>query len=132
MRGQTNASNVGGTVGDDAHPIKIVDNVPTPVTNELQTKLTTSEISVGNNCYMARYGQIIMINMVGYYASTAGIRTILTDLPRCISQATTHANDGNGSYNGEMWITTGATFVNYRPLIANSQSYATLIYFTDQ
>ena len=25
MRGQTNASNIGGTVGDDAHPIKEIN-----------------------------------------------------------------------------------------------------------
>ena len=31
MRGQTNASNIGGTVGNDTQPIKIVDGVPQAV-----------------------------------------------------------------------------------------------------
>ena len=35
MRGQTNASNIGGTVGSDTKPIKIVNGVATAVTNDL-------------------------------------------------------------------------------------------------
>ena len=35
MRGQTNASNIGGTIGSDTKPIKIVNGVATPVTNHL-------------------------------------------------------------------------------------------------
>lgn len=35
MRGQTNASNIGGNVGSDTKPIKIVDGVATAVTNDL-------------------------------------------------------------------------------------------------
>lgn len=35
MRGQTNASNVGGTVGSDNKPIKIVNSVLVPVANDL-------------------------------------------------------------------------------------------------
>ena len=38
MRGQTNASNVGGTVGNDTQPIKIVDGVPQAVTSALMPK----------------------------------------------------------------------------------------------
>lgn len=37
MRGQTNASNVGGTVGDDTHPVKSVDGVLTPVSKAVLT-----------------------------------------------------------------------------------------------
>lgn len=35
MRGQTNASNIGGNVGSDTKPIKIVNGVATAVTNDL-------------------------------------------------------------------------------------------------
>ena len=35
MRGATNASNIGGTVGSDTKPIKIVNDVATPVANDL-------------------------------------------------------------------------------------------------
>jgi len=42
MRGQTNASNVGGTVGDDTHPIKIVNNIPTPVANHVLCEVDNS------------------------------------------------------------------------------------------
>ena len=35
MRGQTNASNIGGSIGSDTKPIKIVNGVATAVTNDL-------------------------------------------------------------------------------------------------
>ena len=48
MRGQTNASNIGGNVGDDLHPIKIVNSVPVPVSlSVLLDPKKTPEISTG-------------------------------------------------------------------------------------
>lgn len=35
MRGQTNASNIGGNVGDDTHPVKSVDGALVPVSDAL-------------------------------------------------------------------------------------------------
>ena len=47
MRGQTNASNIGGTVGSDTKPVKIVNGVATPVNDYLSKR---SEV----NPYMFR------------------------------------------------------------------------------
>lgn len=41
MDGSTNASNVGGTVGDDTHPVKSVDGVLVPVNNDLMRQAYT-------------------------------------------------------------------------------------------
>lgn len=48
MRGQTNASNIGGTVGDDLHPIKIINSVPVPIPSRvLVDPVKTPDISTG-------------------------------------------------------------------------------------
>ena len=61
MRGQTNASNIGGTVGDDTHPVKIVNGVATAVTNELQTVETPALVYNANNITAYKYGRIVIV-----------------------------------------------------------------------
>ena len=90
-----------------------------------------TETNPASEFYVQRCGKLVFVNMIGYYATSTGVRTVLTDLPTAVAQFTSHANDGNGYYNGELWITSGGTSVNYRPIIANSACYATLIYLTN-
>jgi len=45
MNGSTNASNIGGTVGSDTKPIKIVNGVATAVTYTLLTDATAQNIT---------------------------------------------------------------------------------------
>ena len=52
MRGQTNASNIGGTIGSDTKPIKIVNGVAVPVANEFARKPISLAISqISGNVY---------------------------------------------------------------------------------
>lgn len=101
MRGQTNASNIGGTVGSDTKPIKIVNGVATPVNSALQTQLaptvqtltprndiTGITISSRNSsptaCRFITYGNIAILNISiqvsGTRSGTTGWYDIFTDL----------------------------------------------------
>lgn len=72
MKGLTNASNIGGTVGDDAHPIKIVDNKPVPVSNALMVEPMASawasasrdegNTSSGTVSYFT-YGKLVFVTL---------------------------------------------------------------------
>lgn len=47
MRGQTNASNIGGTVGSDTKPIKIVNSIPIPVAYNLLSTVGGQKVDSG-------------------------------------------------------------------------------------
>lgn len=70
MRGQTNASNIGGNVGSDTKPIKIVNGVPVAVAYDLLSTSGNQNLngslsfsSVGNiGAYMDSSGGQILIS----------------------------------------------------------------------
>lgn len=130
MRGQTNASNIGGTVGDDTHPIKIVDDVPTPVTNELQTKLSVSRIYQNPPFYAQRYGNIVQVTVFDYHPTVAYDAQIISGLPKASMYTLGLMTDGAAAHNGAIWIQENSGTVMSRAMTTN-QSFATMIYFTN-
>lgn len=72
-----------GTVGDDTHPLKSVNGVLTPVTNELAlasaiaTEANTIPILEGSGSIIyCKFGKVVIINIINYAPIAAGTRTI--------------------------------------------------------
>lgn len=117
-------------VGDDTHPIKIVNGVAAPVTNELQTKLTPTVIKSQFGITVQRYGQLIVVTAEGYNHGIPEVHTVFSDMPRAI-------RFGNGimmrnrQVAGEIYINT-----NTRNLVVDEYisggAYGCLSYLTDE
>ena len=92
----TNAQYLGNTssnVGDDTKPIKIVNGQALAVTNDLQTKLTSQDITnqvTINTSYITgvrvmRYGDVVSVSFVGTSTpSTTNNTPVASGLPKAI------------------------------------------------
>ena len=129
-------------VGDDTHPVKIVDGVPSAVTDALQKELQNDVVT----CYsvaagttfpsplssVRRYGQLVIVNFGGStFADTAGTVTdFLTDLPTAAAQSCgVIQDDTSGSSIG--YVTMSGTTLGYATrAAASSSALGQIIYIT--
>ena len=134
MRGQTNASNIGGTVGDDTHPLKSVNGVLTPVSNQLAlASQLPGYYAVGSaaNVNFYVFGKVCVVSIVGPSVAQGANIEIANGLP-------THVNGNvhsflagpNGQARGLAYVT-NAGEVRVTTTEAGA-IYGEIIYITDQ
>lgn len=119
-----------GTVGDDTHPVKIVNGVAAAVTNELQTKLTPTQIYDDSTLRILRYGQMVVVSLNGYTPPTTGARNILTGLPTAYSYCVAAMVNASMTVQAAMYMQAGTGI-----LVANCASvntyYGEMVYITN-
>ena len=134
MRGQTNASNIGGTVGSDTKPIKMVDSVPTEVGGDLmrQGYTHTSQTVDGMAIYIDTFDTFAVISIFGEIATSTGSYSVtlpFTAKTKAITYLLNSSNQIGGSlsfYGGSSTatlniITAGVYLSNMSPLVIVKQ-----------
>lgn len=142
MNGSTNASNIGGTVGSDTKPIKIVDGQAVAVTNNLiPDSVTTTTISlsnlipnystgsmkitkIGSHMIIYNFCDVKITALIGYDVAVSQLPggAYATNTPRAVL-----GDDANVS--ALAYIADGETYVKLRFSKANTYTSGSLIVF---
>ena len=133
MKGTTNASNtnIGGTVGSDTKPIKIVNGVATPVANDLAkaSDVSTSYSIPVSGVEVFRFGRVVTVSLIGKSLAQGSEITILSSgtLPTHTgSNIHVPIFDLNGAYKGILFVNPdGRLAVN---TIASTQVWVSMTY----
>lgn len=104
------AAKVSGTgdIGDETHPVKIVNGVATALTGALQPALTPTTLYDSGGVKVVRYGQVVTVSLISYNHGSTGSHEILNNLPTAASYALGALGDTNSNYQGGCWILSGA------------------------
>ena len=114
-------------IGDDTHPVKIVDGAPVVVTDELQKKIDLTAITDTSNLKIYRYGPLVLVSFSNHTAYTAST-TIKADMPTAACTGFALAGSNNAE-NGNVYILQGTTNLVIRN-VNNTAFYATFVYVT--
>ena len=118
-----------GNIGDNTHPVKIVDGAPVPV-DELEPKLAVTSGS-GTGYSWVRYGRVVFMN-IGYNNSGTGAQVITATAPKNVSGGVSvPTTDGNGSHAGRVYMSNNGTTMTAVCLIANAGNYTSFAYLTE-
>lgn len=134
MKGMTNASNIGGTVGDDTHPVKSVNGVLTPVSNQLALNSQLPgyyATAPAGNVYFFVFGKVCIVSIVGPSVSQGANIEIANGLPtHVLGNVHSFLAGPNGQARGLAYVTEAGQ-VRVTTTEAGS-IYGEIVYITNQ
>lgn len=120
-----------GTIGDDTHPVKIVNGVATAVTTELMQHATPTLLknSVGVKVY--RWYKIVLVSFEGYNHESTEAHTVFSDVPTCMCYALGVLSNQYSQADGMIWIQPNAPNSLRAQQLTSGNHWGSFIYFTN-
>ena len=125
-------------VGDDTHPLKIVNGIPVQIANALTsdsytTGTVTKASGISGTITYTKFGRIVILSLNGIMSTTAGNNiTITNDAPKAAQTVNSIGTDTSRSGPCIMSTATGSKTITMDIRTANTFHFGTLVYVTEE